>query len=153
MNSPQKEIWPRIILRRFAYTPMGTFGHLIMLGNEFECYTVERPWKDNQPEISCIPEGNYELVLGRFNKGGYPAYEFVEVPGREYIKIHIANTMDDVLGCIGLGSSLGFVQGKWAVTLSSRAHTQFMRAMHDSRTAWIEIKSVFGDVGKSETLT
>lgn len=115
-------------LERFAYTPMGAFGKLTV--DEFECYTVERPWLDNRVRESCIPEGSYDIKLGMYNRGGYSAYEFVYVPDRTLIKIHVANTMDNVLGCIGLGKGLGYVKSKWAVTQSKSAHNEFMKAMN-----------------------
>jgi hypothetical protein len=117
----------QIKLERFAYTPMGTFGRLMF--PEFQCFTVERPWLDNKVRESCIPEGEYPIVLGRYNKGGYDAYEVMEVPGRTLIKIHIGNTIDDVIGCIAPGRALGTVYGKWGVTGSRPAFQKFMGAM------------------------
>jgi hypothetical protein len=54
----------RIVLERFAYTPIGSFGRLMF--PEFQCYTVERPWLDNKIRESCIPEGEYALKLGMY---------------------------------------------------------------------------------------
>ena len=116
-----------ITIERFAYTPHGTFGKLIF--PEFECFTVERPWLDNKIRESCIPEGEYPLKLGMYNRGGYAAYEVMEVPNRSLIKIHIGNTIDDVIGCIAPGKSLGYLEKKWAVTSSKKAFNEFMRAM------------------------
>lgn len=106
---------------------MGTFGTLTM--PEFRCYTVERPWLDNEPGVSCIPNGQYEVVPARFYRGDYDAYILIEVPDRELIKMHIANTMDDVHGCIGLGNQLGWVYEKWAVLNSRPTFALFMRMM------------------------
>lgn len=114
-------------LERFAYTPFGTFGRLTL--PEFRCFTVERPWLDNKPRISCIPVGEYPLVLGRFHRGGYDAYELLHVPDRSLIKIHVGNTMEDVVGCIAPGKHLGFIAGLWAVTDSREVYHDFMRAM------------------------
>ena len=128
-------------LKRFAYTPMGTFGKLYI--PEFECFTVERPWFDNKIRESCIPEGSYELHLGIFNCGGYKAYEILNVPGRYLIKIHVGNTMDDVVGCIVPGKALGWVKQQWAVISSKATYKQFMDAMggiknsHINITQWI----------------
>ncbi len=116
-----------IVLERFAYTPMGTFGKLAL--PEFDCYTVERPWHDNAPRKSCIPVGTYPLERGRYHRGNYDAYEVLNVPNRSLIKIHIANTMADVLGCIGPGLKLGWVNDTWAVTFSRPAFERFMLAL------------------------
>jgi hypothetical protein len=117
------------MLERFAYTPMGTFGKIIF--EEFECFTVERPWLDNKVRQSCIPEGSYTLQLGMYNRGGYPAYEVMNVPDRSLIKIHMGNTMDDIVGCIAPGKSLGFLERKWGVTSSKKAFQEFMSAMSE----------------------
>lgn len=127
-----------VLLERFAYTPHGTFGKLIL--PNFECYTVERPWLDNTPRESCIPEGEYPLQLGRYNRGDYPAYEVLDVPNRSLIKIHIGNTIDDVIGCIAPGQGLGFLDGKWAVTSSRNAFTEFMAAMDDIEESRLIVK-------------
>ncbi len=124
-------------LERFAYTPFGTFGRILI--PEFECYTVERPWLDNKVRQSCIPEGVYDLELGMYNRGGYPAYEVKDVPNRTLIKIHIGNTIDDIVGCIAPGKSLGFMEKKWAVSSSKKAFTEFMDAMKDVESTKINI--------------
>lgn len=125
-----------VTLERFAYTPFGTFGRLAVDG--FQCYTVERPWLNNKVGQSCIPEGEYELSPGRFNRGGYRAYQLMDVPGRSLIKIHIGNTMDDVIGCIAPGMSLGYLNNKWGVTNSKTAFDRFMDVM-DGEKGRVEI--------------
>ena len=121
-----------VTMEPFAYSPMGRFCNLTVEGG-FSCYTVERPWLDNQPFKSCIPEGEYEILLGRYHRGdggrGYDAYELQDVPGRSLIKIHRANNMDQLLGCIAPGTTLGWYKGRWAVLNSTTAFRQFMQAM------------------------
>lgn len=130
----------RVVLERFAYSPYGAFG-VLMLPN-FECYTVERPWMNNTPRISCIPEGEYLMRLGTYYHGGYPAYEVLGVDGRTLIKIHRGNTMDDVLGCIAPGFGLGYINDKWAVTDSAPAFSAFMAAMGGRSAATLEVRLV-----------
>ena len=88
-------------LTRFAYTKDGAFGRW----GRF--HTVEEEWQDNQPRISCIPTGIYRCVRSTFHRGGYPTFEVTNVPGRTLIKVHRANTEEDLLGCIGIGLGLG----------------------------------------------
>ena len=126
-----------ITLERFAYTPMGTFGRLLF--DEFECYTVERPWLNNKPRESCIPEGTYPLKLGVYNRGGYPAYEVLNVPNRSLIKIHVGNTIDDVIGCIAPGKDLSFLDGKWGVTGSRKAYNELMSSLNGITEAKLKI--------------
>jgi hypothetical protein len=127
-----------VLLERFAYSPFGVFGRIML--PEYECYTVERPWLANRPRVSCIPEGRYRLRLGTFNRGGYPAYELLEVPGRSLIKIHVGNTVDDVIGCIAIGKSLGYVDRKWAVTGSRKAYREFMNTMETLQQPVLDVR-------------
>lgn len=120
-----------IKLARFAYTPLATLGRLTIEERQFECFTVERPWLDNKTNVSCIPEGSYDITLGMYNRGGYPAYELADVPGRTHIKIHIGNTCDDIVGCIALGSSCGVINNKVGVSDSRTTYNLFMQAMNE----------------------
>ena len=130
---------PVITLERFAYTPVGTFGRFTL--PEFQCYSVERPWRNNAPRESCIPEGQYKLIKGRFHRGNYDCYELQSVPGRSLIKIHRGNTMEDVVGCIALGSHLGFIHGLWAVTSSVKTYNDFMRTAEAHEPKLIHVTS------------
>ena len=127
----------KVILERFAYSPFGVFGKLII--PEFECFTFERPWLDNKKRESCIPEGKYTLKLGTFNRGGYEAYEVMNVPDRSLIKIHVGNSIDDVVGCIAPGKALGYLEGKWGVKSSKKAFKEFMEAMNGVEKSTIHI--------------
>lgn len=121
-----------IKLERFAYTPFGAFGRFIY--GDFRAFTVERPWLNNRARESCIPEGKY--TLQRYNSPKF-GDTFAVVGGtvslfpelhstRSAILIHPANTMDDLLGCIALGSTLGYVKGKWAVLNSTITVKEFL---------------------------
>ena len=41
-------------------TPFGCVGKLYASGMLF-CETIERPWLDNIPFMSCIPAGQYKV--------------------------------------------------------------------------------------------
>lgn len=88
------------LLQRFAYLDSGTLGRLSI--GDWSCYTIERPWKDNQPNVSCIPEGVYACQPFSGNKF-QDVIQLMDVPGRSYILIHVANFPHDVEGCIGVG--------------------------------------------------
>lgn len=115
-----------ITLERFAYSPMGTFGRLRL--NHRTWYTVEKPWRHNLAQVSCIPEGVYKASRYHSptpNRG--IVWQLHDVPGRSNIQIHAGNTEDDVIGCIALGTALGCLDGKWAVHHSKIAMSEFMR--------------------------
>lgn len=120
----------KLVLERYTYGSSGTIGFLEIEEGEFACYTIERPWLGNRPDVSCIPEGVYPVILSRYNRGDYDCYEVLSVPRRTLIKFHIANTMDDLMGCIGPGLDVGRINGLPAVTDSSRAFGNFMDYMN-----------------------
>ena len=73
--------------------------------------TLELPWKGNEQNISCIPEGEYicQRVKNRTTMGGMKileTFEVKDVVGRSGILFHIANSIRDLRGCIGLGQVL-----------------------------------------------
>mgnify|MGYP000908342658 FL=1 len=120
-----------VLIERFAYTPFGTFGRLIY--NDARFFTVERPWADNAKSVSCIPEGVYKME--KYNSPNFgntyavvgntvSLFEDARYQ-RSGILFHVANTMDDLKGCIGLGKSLGWVNNKWAVVSSDKAMKEF----------------------------
>ncbi len=83
-----------------AYDPDGTNGELRCNG-KLVCYTIELPWLQNQHNISCIPEGRYELKKRFVQKFG-PHLLVVDVPDRSWILIHPANDAKAHLkGCTG----------------------------------------------------
>ncbi len=83
------------------YLPKATIGHVPELG----IWILERPWLDNKRNISCIPEGTYQIAPdqeGRFT--GYQ--ELQDVPGRSEIIIHAANYVHEVQGCLAPNMSI-----------------------------------------------
>lgn len=69
-------------------------------------HTIERPWLDNEPFVSCIPGGTY--LVKKYSSESFPdVWEITKVPGRSKILIHIANYWHDVRGCVGPGLSRG----------------------------------------------
>jgi hypothetical protein len=64
--------------------------------------TLELPWKSNQKQISCIPEGEYAVRRRLSAKHGMH-FELVNVPGRDLILIHPANFISQLRGCIAPG--------------------------------------------------
>lgn len=131
-KNPAEDKMETITLERFAYTPWGVFGRLVY--GDFRAFTVERPWVNNKASESCIPDGEYKLQWFNSPKFG-PTWAIVGgtvslhpdgKAARSLILFHVANTMDDLLGCIGLGASLGTVNGKWGVVGSRAVVNKFL---------------------------
>ncbi len=84
--------------------PTGTNGELYAR-NSFQCYTIELPWKDNQPQVSCIPPGRYELKK-RYSPRFKDHLLVGLVPGRSLVLLHPANdALKELRGCIAPVSS------------------------------------------------
>lgn len=111
----------KIYLMRTHRTPLYTRGVLWVNGEIF--HTLEPPWKDNQNNISCIPEGEYKCsFLERSASGKYTqVYHVQNVPNRTGILIHNGNVVDHTLGCILVGTRSGFLADKAAVLNSVTA--------------------------------
>lgn len=112
----------------------GTFGVLIAPG--FRCRTLEPPWRDNRPNISCIPAGEYECAWHYSRKFGW-CYIINKVPGRSHILIHPGNLGGDrskglrthTYGCILPGKYDGRLGKQKAVLCSRFTVSEFNRLM------------------------
>lgn len=82
-----------------SYFPGGVNGEIFYEGKQV-CNSIELPWKDNEPQVSCIPEGKYELEKRHSEKFGWHLL-LRDVPERELILIHPANdAKKELQGCI-----------------------------------------------------
>ena len=97
-----------LLLIRDTFSKKSTIGELFINGERI-CDTLENPWVDNQRNISCIPEGIYDVRLRLPRESATRDYIHLlvkDVKDRDYILIHIGNTAKDTSGCIlvGLGT-------------------------------------------------
>lgn len=72
----------------------------------FSCKTLELPWRDNQKNISSIPKGTYDVIYSFSPKFMKYTYEILGVPNRSGIRIHSANFVSQLNGCVALGNAL-----------------------------------------------
>lgn len=91
-----------ITLTRTLDTGIESLGDLITDG--FACKTLERPWLNNQKNISCIPKGVYTVKYTFSPRLLRYTYEVQNVPNRSGIRIHSGNYFFDTDGCILLGT-------------------------------------------------
>lgn len=79
--------------------------------DNFVCKTLELPWKDNANSISCFTPGKYLCKHTRSNSFSASqgkdvfTYEITGVPGRSGVRIHSANYVSELRGCIALGDA------------------------------------------------
>lgn len=125
----------QVHITRFCRGPQGVFGRLT--APTLELFTVERPWRDNREGESCIPPGDYVCEphdSERFPNtwavvGGTVSHWHSAETERSAVLFHVANTIDDIEGCIGPGLDLTGFGGRWAVTDSRRAMNEMRRVL------------------------
>lgn len=129
----------RALLSRFESTDLGTYGLLTSEG--FKCYMTERPWLDNQKQVSCIPVGTYFCHWKRSPKFGM-CYEVTGVPDRGSILIHPGNYYWNSHGCLLPATRLGYIQGKKA-GIASRPAVLRLNAFFNTDTFLLEIQNAY----------
>jgi len=115
-----------IILTRFGTIPgVGCYGRLDYSFHDLSVghvLTVEAPWVNNTPNISCIPTGTYQLLPHPFDENKIRLISsaldvYMQASDSEYIRakmggliarwginIEIANVPSQIEGCIALGT-------------------------------------------------
>lgn len=119
---------------RIEQSRQGTYGRLFM-GDDFYCFTMEPPWRNNLPNRSCIPENVYRCLWHRSPRYGW-VYRLVDVADRAHILIHSGNYGGDpelgykthTKGCILLGRRIGRL-GKQRAVLISRSTVRHFNAL------------------------
>ena len=116
----------------------GCFGDLYDENNEHICFTLERNYANNEPNISSVPPGDYELRLFNSKKHGQCLVLVNENLGvhvfknakciRHSILFHPANNAVQLQGCIAPGMDVGVVNGHWGVINSKEAMAEVMKA-------------------------
>lgn len=147
----------RLILPRGPSTDQGTFGKLILPPSivDKSFYTVELPWRDNKPKISCIPPGLYVCRWHISPKFG-PSYIITNVPGRSDCLLHNGNWAGDEAlewftnsdGCILVGHGRAVLETptkkmQEAITGSKDARAEFERIMAE-RDFELDVQAFLG---------
>ncbi|HSQ97730.1 MAG TPA: DUF5675 family protein [Rickettsiales bacterium] len=87
-----------------VYNDNFTIGKLVFEDKVF--YTLELPYKDNQTNISCIPEGIYK-IRKHYSPKFKECFAINNVVNRTNILIHAGNYTKDTHGCILVGLKVG----------------------------------------------
>jgi hypothetical protein len=106
----------KVIINR-VYTDKETMGNGYVLTDDsllFSFKTLELPWLNNQHNISCIPEGNYDVVKYTSAKLGN-VFWIPDVPDRTGILIHPGTFANgnkiNTEGCILVGAGYQDLDG------------------------------------------
>ena len=108
---------------------------------EFVCKTLELPYRDNERNVSCIPEGFYDVVPRQSPKYGNHLH-VTGVDGRSLILIHHGNYvgspnpktgLPDIRGCILVGKAHTDITGDGIkeVTASKSTMKELMKVAPD----------------------
>jgi hypothetical protein len=121
---------------RYSDNGESTLG-LMFIDGKFECYTLEDEARTNKVfGETRIPEGEYEILLRtegghharyirRFGDMHFGMLHLQDVPGFQYILIHIGNDDDDTAGCLLVGSKVNNNQyGVGYLEASTDAYTK-----------------------------
>lgn len=96
----------KLELNRCWLTTSATIGKLL-LDEVFECWTLEDryrpPPEPKVPRETCIPVGDYEVVITHSPRFGVMMPLVLNVPGFEGVRIHPGNSHHDTEGCILVG--------------------------------------------------
>lgn len=98
-----------LLLKRDSFNDRFTLGKLFVDGHYY-CETLEDTDRNLEsggvkiPRETAIPRGRYLLVVSMSSRFGRPMIEVKNVREFSGVRIHGANTADDVEGCIGVGN-------------------------------------------------
>lgn len=125
-----------ILLERW-YRSNCTLG--IFTINNFRCFSLELPDRDNQQDISCIPEGKYEYYF-RVSPHNGKVLELRNVRNRDYVQIHSGNYTRQILGCILVGESIKYLNADSIPDVTSSVKTLKKVLKLAGKTGIIEIR-------------
>jgi len=104
-------------------------------------YALELPWRENKTDVSCIPLGQYELAITPSQKFfGREVVEVLNVPNRSGVRMHPANWIAQLQGCIAPATEL-VIRGKTFMAVSSTAiYAKIYAEVDAGRMKWLLIK-------------
>lgn len=98
---------PRVEIYRLHQDENQTSGICVIYDSYgfplFSALSLERGWRDNHQNISCVPSGKYSLKYEYSDRFKKHLWELKNVPNRTECKFHSANYWHQLNGCISLG--------------------------------------------------
>lgn len=127
----------KVVVIRHKVTDDYSLGNCLIVEEDgnipFIKKSLERGWRDNQQNVSCIPTGEYKLryeYSPRFKKN---LWEIYGVPNRRECKFHAANYWSQLNGCIALGTAHTDINKDGDLDVTSSRNT--MTTFHDVLSA------------------
>lgn len=115
-----------VIIQRDPFLPTHTYGTMLWGGFRI-CDTLERPWLNNEPRVSCIPSGTYTAIAFQSPHNG-DVWLLENTTPRSMIEIHPANLVEELLGCIAPGTK-GILGNKPAVLRSKQTMAMLKKTL------------------------
>lgn len=137
------------VILRTEYAESGVSGYAVLLDADgqrlFDCYTLEKRWNDNEPFTSCIPVMKTTAVYrspSESQKITYPHLLVEDVPERQFILIHKANTATQLEGCIAVGKERRKIVGIPTLLQSDEAMSELMSCIEEGERIDFLIRDV-----------
>lgn len=133
-----------LTLKRRIYDEFETLGTLDVEKNGMYIdtfKTLEKAWKNNEQNISCIPIGTY--IVEPYSSAKHPnTWVIRNVPNRTGILIHSGNYYTHTAGCILLGLSFSDLNNDNILDIkySSEAMGQFNKILEFESNILLTIK-------------
>jgi len=116
-----------IVELKRTYLEKVTLGKLISPLLPVEICTIELPYRDNKPYISCIPEGEYKVKKTYSSKSKKKRWEITGVENRTGIRFDVANYIKQLLGCVAVGLNFDDIDNDGIIDLqNSKAALKLM---------------------------
>lgn len=123
----------KVKINRFQVTNNYSLGHCYIVHPsglvEYVGCTLERGWRNNENNVSCVPEGTYDLKLEYSPKFKKDLWELYGVPNRAECKFHAANYWKQLNGCIALGNKHKDIDGDGDPDITSS--NDVLKIFHD----------------------
>lgn len=125
-------------LQRLSQDATETRGHLIDEdANVVVCVTLERPWLDNQHDVSCIPAGSYVTKRVHSPHFGCEVFQIMDVPNRGNVLLHWGNFVTNSEGCVLLGTAFADLNGDGTIDITaSKAAFETLMAKFAGVDSW-----------------
>lgn len=96
----------------------------------FSSISLERGWRNNEKNVSCVPKGTYKVVLEYSPRFNMDLWELKDVVDRSECKFHSANYWHQLNGCIALGLKLKDINKDGYIDITNSKDT--MSGFHTS---------------------
>lgn len=138
----------KVILQRVVDDGQTTFG-VISVDNRPICLSIENTWKDNRPNVSCVPAGLYPCNRLVTTKAHGPTFrlnmtEMNRLTGitRFNVDIHPGNDHTDTEGCILPVRYFATIHGVYGGAYSVYAFRDLMKAIGPDAEIELGIRNI-----------